>query len=155
MHVIDGYTVSCKCIQVRRDRHQGQTGDLLKFHVGRSLDPTGNVLHLTTDGCQLFQVVAVQLDGNLSPNAGNELVHPHLHGLSELVVVARNGANHLLELGNKLRLRLARIRPFVPIFEHDEGVGYGGGMGSVATSAVPILATTSSTSGNCLIAASS
>ncbi|MBP0657248.1 hypothetical protein J8J20_25585, partial [Mycobacterium tuberculosis] len=69
------------------------------------------------------------LDSNLSPNARNELVHPHLHRLGELIVVARNGANHFLELGNKLCLRLAPKILLVPLFEHDEGVGYGGGHG--------------------------
>ena len=70
----------------------------------------------------MLHVVAVHLDCHLGTNTCNQLIHAHLHGLSELVVVAGNGAHRLLQFGEQYGPRLAWIGPFAAILQHDEGV---------------------------------
>src|SRR3546814_9665420 len=59
----------------------------------------------------------------MGPDARKELVEPHLDGLGELVVVARNGLRSRMHLSNQIRAGLARVGPVLPVLEHDEGVG--------------------------------
>lgn len=73
---------------------------------------------------QLLHVIAIHLDRHLGTDTCDQLIHAHLHGLSELVVVAGNGVHRLLQFGKQYGSRFARIGPFATILEHDESVSH-------------------------------
>ena len=159
-------TVSCTSASARPCRARAARSGVMtsngrpvtcsSFHIGGAFDAIGHGLDALAGFDQLIQVVAMDLDGDFGAHAGDELVHAHLHGLRELVVVAGDRAHRLFEFLDQLPLGFARIRPFAArSLSRTKVSATEGGIGSVAMSAVPSFVTTSRTSGNCLSRASS
>ena len=126
LHVGDRQTISGQGHAVWQNGHQRQTGDLLQLDVGRAGHAIGDRFDLSAQRGQGFEVIAVDLDRHFGADAGDQLVHAHLHRLGELVLVAGNGVDRSIHLADQVLLRLARVWPVGAVLEHDERIGYRG-----------------------------
>ena len=104
---------------------------------------------------QFVEIVAEHLDRDIGTHPGDQFVEPHLDRLGEFIVVAGDLLHRLLQFGNQLGARLARIGPLAAVLEDDECVRdagrhrIGGDLGGAD------LGEHFSTSGNSLMRASS
>ena len=132
----------------------GQAGGLLHLHVRRAGDaaraPSRSASPIS---CNTVHVVAEDFHGHVAAHAGDEFVEAHLDRLGELVVVAGQFLDGGFHLADEFGLGLFRDSGHsVRGFSMTKPSATLGGIGSVAISAVPILAKTSFTSGNSLSA---
>src|SRR3546814_13236791 len=107
----------------RSDLQDRQASHLLDADIRGPLDPVHHLLDGLSNTEQFVEIVAEHLDRDIGADARKQLVEPHLDGLGELVVVARNGLRSRMHLSNQIRAGLARVGPVLPVLEHDEGVG--------------------------------
>src|SRR3546814_17968280 len=72
------------------------------------LDPVHHLLDGLSNTEQFVEIVAEHLDRDIGADARKQLVEPHLDGLGELVVVARNGLRSRMHLSNQIRAEIGR-----------------------------------------------
>jgi hypothetical protein len=82
------------------------------------------------------------LHRHVAAHAGDQFVESHLNRLGEFVVVAGHLLHAFSISRDQLGLGLFRVRPLLARLEMTKLSATLGGMGSVAISAVPILAKT-------------
>src|SRR3546814_5644217 len=83
-------------------RSDRQAGYLFQLHIRCAGNAADDFLQFLATGDQLVEIVTEELDRYVRTDPGNQLVHPHLHGLGKLVIVARNQFHGLVELGDEL-----------------------------------------------------
>src|SRR3546814_7420214 len=98
----------CQCGAIRGDLQDRQASHLLDADIRGPLDPVHHLLDGLSNTEQFVEIVAEHLDRDIGADARKQLVEPHLDGLGELVVVARNRSEeHTSELQSLMRISYA------------------------------------------------
>ena len=80
-HLLCGHAVAGQGLVIDVDSEHRQPGDLLGRRVGRAGDGLDDLFDLLSLGFERLQVVAVELDAKVGPDARDHLVDPHLDRL--------------------------------------------------------------------------
>ena len=120
LHVAHVDAIACEHVTFGGHGKYGQARHLLDLDILGTGNRSDDFFHRAAAFEQLVQVVAEQLDRNVRTDACNQLVHPHLHRLGELIIVAGDFRDSLVQFSDKLLTRFARIRPVFAVFQHDK-----------------------------------
>ena len=112
LHVGNIHPVAIKRITIRIDTQHRQTRDLLGLDVGSARNRDNHRFNFFTILQQCFEIIAIDLYGNVAAHSGYQLVETHLNRLRKLVIIARNFLNGFFYLIHQSDLRLVWIRPF-------------------------------------------
>src|SRR3546814_3330963 len=75
----------------------------LQLHIRCAGNAADDFLQFLATGDQLVEIVTEELDRYVRTDPGNQLVHPHLHGLGKLV----RSEEHTSELQSLMRISYA------------------------------------------------
>ena len=105
------------------DRQGRQAGGLFDPHISRARGTSQDIRHLVGRGLQLGEVIAIDHDREVGPDARDQFVEPQLDRLAELEAVAQLGRGQFLEPRDQLFLLQPWIRPFLTVLQDDDRVG--------------------------------
>jgi len=109
---------------------------LFASDLSPALDTAKHLLHLVGEFPQDLKVVTINLDADVGPDAGHQLVHAHLDRLAERHPQSGDLDEQLAHFLDQLRLRVG-LFPLLPVLSARKKSESSTPIGSVAISALP------------------